>query len=475
LCDLEIPNSIRFSPDGRNVLYSTALAWDHRKGPCAVSTLWLAKPGQANSAQRLTSGSYKDYAGAWAPDGKSVAFISDRADAGKKRAIYVLPLRDGDIKEKEAYAVTDVHNEKAIEKFAFSPDGKQIAFLSADEKTPEQKAKEADGEDMHVWGEQWSLTTLRVVDLETRTVSSLASDRHLVDFCWSPDGTQIAFASSRTPEFESSLLEGVTISTVDADLALSRKICSLPRSYNINLTWANDGHLHVCSGVPADKLYGGHGIYSIDPDPNSSGYEHVAFGIDDDAVGLTKASNGEVLVKVEHHLESRISSLRGKILYGRQQEIEAFDTGCTSKSEDTILAIATSDVNHPVEVFTTTDGGATMIQLSNHGEAFKSREFGTCNILTSPSDDATVDIEALYISPASTRECAGSDGTKEALPTVVMVHGGPNTRLTNAFNTYYYMFAPYLLSAGYGILIPNYRGSSGRGGRFAEFSVEGVG
>ncbi|KAH0380337.1 putative acylamino-acid-releasing enzyme, partial [Aureobasidium melanogenum] len=475
LCDLEIPNSIRFSPDGRNVLYSTALAWDHRKGPCAVSTLWLAKTGQANSAQRLTSGLYKDYAGAWAPDGKSIAFISDRADAGKKWAIYVVPLRDGDFKEKEAYAVTDVHNEKPTEKFAFSSDGKQIAFLSANEKTPEQKAKEADGEDMHVWGEQWSLTTLRVVDLETRKVSSLASDRHLVDFCWSPNGTRIAFASSRTPEFESSLLEGVNISTVDADLALSRKICSLPRSYNINLTWANDGHLHVCSGVPADKLYGGHGIYSIDPDPNSSGYEHVAFGIDDDAVGLTKASNGEVLVKVEHHLESRISSLGGKILYGRQQEIEAFDAGYTSKSEDTILAIATSDVNHPVEVFTTTDGGATMIQLSNHGEAFKSHEFGTCSILTSPSDDATVDIEALYLSPASTRECAGSDDTKEALPTVVMVHGGPNTRLTNAFNTYYYMFAPYLLSAGYGILLPNYRGSSGRGKRFAEFSVEGVG
>ncbi|KAG9943706.1 putative acylamino-acid-releasing enzyme, partial [Aureobasidium melanogenum] len=475
LCDLEIPNTIRFSPDGQHVLYSTELSWGHRKGSHAVSTLWLAKTGQENSAQRLTSGSYKDYAGAWGPDGKSIAFLSDRADAGKSWAIYVLPMRGGDFKDAEAYAITDVHNEKAIDRFAFSPDGKQIAFLSADEKTPEQKQKEADGEDMHFWGEQWSPSRLRIVDLETRKVSNLVSNRHLVDFHWSPDGTRIAFASSRTPEFESGLLEGVTISTVDGNLDSRKEVCSLPRSYNINLTWADDGHLYLCSGVPADKLYGGHGVYSIDPDSPSPSYEHVAFGTDDDAAGLTRASNAEVLVKVEHHLESRICSMDGKVMYGQQQEVEAFDAAYTGKERETLLAVATSDVNHPVEVFTTVDGGATMIQLSNHGEAFKSREFGTCKILTSPSDDAAVDIEALYLSPATRKGCVDSDRPKEALPTIVMVHGGPNTRLTNAFNTYYYMFAPYLLSLGYGILIPNYRGSSGRGKQFAEFTVGGVG
>lgn len=475
LCDLQIPNAIRFSPDGRNVLYSTALTWGHHKGSCAVSTLWLAITGQANSAQRLTSGLYKDYAGAWAPDGKSIAFISDRAKAGKNWAIYVLPLHDGDIEEAKAYAITDVHNEKGIDKFAFSPDGKQIAFLSADEKTQEQKLKEEQGEDMHVWGEQWSFTTLRVVDLKTRKVSSLVSDRHLVDFCWSPDGMRIAFASSRTPDLENSLLEGVTISTVDTGLTTTEHICSLPKSNEADLTWAKDGRLYVCAGVPVDKLLAGHGVYSIDPDSQSPSYEHVAFGIDDDAGVLTKASNGEVLVKVEHHLESRVCSLDGEILYGRRQELEVFDATYADEEADVVLAVATSDVNHPVEVFTTNDGGATMIQLSNHGEAFNSRQFGTCNFLSSPSHDLAVEIEALYLTPAPKKESMDSERPQETLPTVVMVHGGPNTRLTNAFNTYYYMLTPYLLSAGYGILIPNYRGSSGRGERFASFSLDGVG
>ncbi|KAK5999456.1 hypothetical protein QM012_005457 [Aureobasidium pullulans] len=413
LCDLEIPDVIRFSPDGRYVLYSTALTWGHRKGSNAVSTLWLAKTGQADSARWLTTGFYKDYAGAWAPDGNSIAFVSDRADGGKSWAIYVHPFRDGDFTDAEACPITDVHNEKAIKKLAFSPDGKRIAFLSADEKSPEEKLKEAQGEDMHVW--------------------------------------------------------------VDAGLASTEDICSLPKSNSINLTWANGGKLYVCAGVPVDKLLAGHGVYSVDPDIVSSKLEHVAFGIDDDAVSLAKASNGDLLAKVEHHLESRICSPSGRVLYGRQQELEAFDAAYINKEDGVVLAVATSDVNHPVEVFMTTDGGATMVQLSNHGEVFKSREFGTCHILSRPSNDMAVDIEALYLTPATMKGGTESDNTKEPLPTVVMVHGGSNTRLTNAFNTYYYMFAPYLLSAGYGILLPIYRGSSGHGKQFGEFSVGGVG
>ena len=181
---------------------------------------------------------------------------------------------------------------------------------------------------MHVWGEQWSLATLRIVDLETRKVSNLISDRHLMDFSWSPDGTRVAYASSRTPELENGFLEDLTISTIDADLShlTSRKdVCALPKAHDIDLTWANDGKLYVCSSVPAGKMLAGHGVYSIDPDSHSSSYEHLDFGIEYDAVSLTKASNGEVLGKVEHRLESRICSLGGKVLYGQQQEIEAFD------------------------------------------------------------------------------------------------------------------------------------------------------
>ena len=106
LCDLEIPNAIQLSPDGREVLYSTQLTWGHRKCKHVVSALWLANTGQPNSARKLTSGSFNDNTPRWHPDGQSIAFISDRAKQGEKWAIYLQGVK----KEAEAEAITSTDN-----------------------------------------------------------------------------------------------------------------------------------------------------------------------------------------------------------------------------------------------------------------------------------------------------------------------------------------------------------------------------
>lgn len=90
---------------------------------------------------------------------------------------------------------------------------------------------------------------------------------------------------------------------------------------------------------------------------------------------------------------------------------------------------------------------------------FAGQQFGTCNSLTCMSTDGEIELDALYLTPTSSPLGAHH----RPLPTAVLIHGGPNTRVTNAFNAYYYMLTPYLLSLGFGILLPNYRGSSGRG------------
>ncbi len=138
LCDLEVPSVIKLSPDSQAVLYSTELLWGRYKGKYPVSTLWFAATGQANSSRQLTSGGYKDYAPVWNPDGKSIAFISDRAKPGEKWAIYIQPLPQ----VEKAHPITANENGRAIEAFEFSPNGTHIAFLSADEKTTEQIYRE---------------------------------------------------------------------------------------------------------------------------------------------------------------------------------------------------------------------------------------------------------------------------------------------------------------------------------------------
>ena len=468
LCDLEIPSVIHFSPNRQKVLYSTELTWGHRKGKRAVSTLWLATTGQANSSRQITSSLFKDYAPAWHPNGESVAFISDRAKAGEKWALYMLPLKEGG----EAYPITATENEEQIEKFAFSPDGGSIAFLSPDEKTTAEKNKVENGEDVHVWGEDWAYARLRIVDVETKEIRCLNIDRHVIDLCWSPNGQQIGFVSCNRPDIEERYLNGSVISTVDIGLVAKKDICKLPKEVS-HLTWANNGKLSFCTGVPVDKACAGQGVYATDPDLQSLNYEKVAFGVENDARSLINVY-GEVIVSVEHRLESRICLPSEKVLYSRKEELQAFDVAFTVDEKEVVLAVATSNVSHPVEVYTTTNGGDTMVQLSNHGKAFKSHPFGTCSFLSCPSTDNEVELDAMYLTPASDATMTDDAAPIKPLPTVVLIHGGPTTRLTNAFNTYYYMFTPYLLSLGYGVLLPNYRGSSGRGEQFASYSLGGV-
>lgn len=469
LCNLEIPETIKFSPERQRVLYSTQLYWGHCKGKHTVSTLWLASTGQPNSSRQLTSGVFNDSSPAWHPNGESIAFVSDRAKQGEQWAIYTLRTKEG----CEAEPLTPVENTQPIATFAFSPDGQLIAFLSPDEKTAEQKRREKDGEDVQVWGEDWAHARLRIVDLQSKQIRSLGLDRHVRGLSWSPAGNRLAIVSNRTPHIEERFLTGSVISVVDAQLTTVQDVCHIPREVE-DLTWAKDGKLYFRAGFPVGTVFRGYGVYATDPDLPSPGYERVASGIDDDTTGLAQA-NGEVIVKLEHRLEGRICLLDGKVLYSKKEELEAFDVSFTPDSDEIVLAVATSNINNPAEVFTTTASGGAMVQLSNHGRAFKDHAFGACNFLTFLSTDGKAEVDSMYLTPAAYANQNDDPAPIKPLPTVVLIHGGPNTRLTNAFNTYYYYYTPYLLSLGYGILIPNYRGSSGRGERFASWSIDGTG
>jgi dipeptidyl aminopeptidase/acylaminoacyl peptidase len=470
LCNLEIPTTIKFSSDGQQVLYSTELTWGHYHGKHPVSTLWLASTGQQASSRKLTSGLFKDYSPNWSPDGQSIAFISDRAKVSRQWAIYIMPLMVGSA--VEAYPITPLGNERAIEAYEFSPNGKSIAYLCADEKTVQQKLRETNGEDVNVWGEQLPYARLRIMDLQTKQVRSLNLDRHTSELCWSPDGKQIGIKSLRTPDTEEPYLTGSLISVVDSEQLTVTNLVNFPRMI-WDLQWATSERLCFCGPTPADRLSVGTCVYSVELNSEAPTFERIAFGTENDASSLTR-SKATIIAKVEHRLESRICLLEGQSLYCEEEELGAFDVTFMPDSSEVVLALATSNVNKPVEVYTKTANGI-MVQLSDHGSSFKDHDFGACSFLRCQSTDGQVELDSCYFTPASRATGEAITTSRKPLPTVVLIHGGPTTRLTNAFNSYYYMLAPYLLSQGYGILLPNYRGSSGRGERFASYTVGGTG
>lgn len=120
-----------------------------------------------------------------------------------------------------------------------------------------------------------------------------------------------------------------------------------------------------------------------------------------------------------------------------------------------------------MEVYTCASGAQTVVQLSRQGATFEDRIFGGCTFLNTLSSDDKVELDAVPLSLSPTIVSPSMP-----LTTIVLIHGGPTSRNTNAVDTYYYFWTPYLLSLGCAILLPNYRVSSGQGEAFASWSIK---
>src|SRR2546428_3781663 len=205
----------RISPDGQRVAFVVTTI-DDRKYEYR-SSIWVV-PSEGGEAKRFTAGPANTSSPTWSPDGRWLAFVSEREgeatgksekeqkQQGKgKPQIWLIPTDGG-----EARQLTFMQH--GAVRSAWSPDGRRLLFRApvgpADEETEGGKVLPKARVIDRLWYRLDGVgfiyerrQHLFLVDISGGEPQQLTDgDWDDNDAAWSPDGTRIAFTSSRAED-----------------------------------------------------------------------------------------------------------------------------------------------------------------------------------------------------------------------------------------------------------------------------------
>ncbi len=234
------------SPDGTRILYSLARA--SKDLDRASSQVWLSKV-DGSDARRLTWAGERNREARWSPDGRSIAFVSDRLQAGS--GLFVLPA-DG---PGEAREIT--HHLRPIGQLAWSPDGNSIAYTTpfdphnpSEDALPEGRAPKVRvtrrldyKQDNRGWVNDVRIQVF-VVDVASGERRMLTREPDDVQYPeWSPDGRRLATQVTGASGIHSQL------ALIEVDSGQTRRVG--PDSGNVGVwAWSPGGDRVLFSGSP---------------------------------------------------------------------------------------------------------------------------------------------------------------------------------------------------------------------------------
>jgi dipeptidyl aminopeptidase/acylaminoacyl peptidase len=450
--------NLALSPDGQWVVYS-ARSIDLEKDKRATN-LWLAKwDGSVNRA--LTYGDKSQFFPRFSPDSKQLAFLSGRGDEEKGAQLWILDLTGG-----EARQVTHIKGE--VEDFAWSPDGKHMALQVHDPDPADDdkdKAKPPIVIDRFQFKEDevGYLTHLRshlfLLDIGGGAPEQLTAGDHDEDLpSFSPDGSEIAFVTKRGTDPDRS--DDWDIYVIDAKAgAKERQLTHTPEAdgdpdWNSYPAWSPDGKwIAYLHGGPIKKI------------------EYAA-----NSLAIIPAAGGEPKVltaKLDRNLYEPHWNKDGKSLLVRLEQDRHVVIGQVDAASGAIKELTPMEgtidqfdaaAGHVVLLWTSPkipfevyawDGGKRR-ELSKQNDAFlKSLQLADEEDFSAKSADGT-EVHGILTYPVGYVK-------GQRYPTLSFNHGGPQSESEARFDFNHQLFA----ANGYAVVATNYRGSTGRGTDYA--------
>ena len=445
--------AVMVSPDGKTVAYTVSSPVMTAERSEFVTQIWISGSDGSNPIQ-LTFAEKSSDNPRWSPDGKSLLFTSARSG---KNNLYLIRLAGG-----EAEQITDVKT--GVGSFAWSPEGRRVAFVMRDAPTDEEEKNNKGKDDWRWIDENVKLNRLYVINIEKdqngkrepRRVSGDANTDNAFD--WSPDGKIIAFARTKMPKADY---------WTTADLLLT------------DVTTGQLTTLVATGAAESSPTYSPDGkwiafITTNDP-PRWAGYRRIAVvsssGGKPRLLSETFDAGPNMIDWSSDGQKFVVSETRGTVT--RISAIDISSGGITDLNKGsevlgavsmnpsrTMLGFTMQASDKAPEAFVTRIGEFAPAQISRANAELPNLSMGKTEVLRWKSPDG-MDVEGLLTYPASYRQ-------GQRVPLLLVIHGGPAGVFTQSFlagGRSVYPLATFV-SRGYAVLRVNPRGSSGYGHKF---------